>query len=247
MEYFDRFQWAVPWAFHDAVDQCRFERGDTLYDTREAYGPDWSEACTHIRQHLRVRHPDKLTAAASSGGGSNFGSNWESEVRVDVFENMEKVENELVSTQGRLYTALWRGDLSVLSLESPEPAVPEGWRDVLTRLTAASDIPGASRFAGPVFVMPFDPASPLSREKHDSVLARLDEHLDERPVHLPPEEAGLDGGGDVAPTVYVAFFPVRDAGKKKLAGLIKSALYTPSKGAKNPKFRLSAHGVIVDG
>ncbi|MDT8369573.1 MAG: hypothetical protein RQ745_10225 [Longimicrobiales bacterium] len=244
MDYFDRFEWAVPWAFHDAVDQCRFERGDTLYDTRDAYGPDWGEACKAIRNHLRVRYPDKLTTSSPIDGDSIFNSNWKSEVRVDVFEDGNQIESELVSTQGRLYTVVWHGDLSVLSPDTPDPDVPAGWRDVLARLESVEDFAEGSRFSGPVFAMPYDAASSLSREKYRAVLSRLDEHLGEGPVVLWPGEAGLDDADSVAPTVYVAFFPGRALSIDALKALVKDALYSPTKGARNPKFRLLAHGAI---
>ncbi len=244
MDYFDRFEWAVPWAFHDAVDQCRFERGDTLYDTREAYGPDWSIASEVIRHHIRVRHPEKLSGVAAVEGGSVFRSNWGSEVRLHVFEKMRQVESEVVSTQGRLYTALWHGDLSVLNPDIAEPIVPDGWREVLSRIESVRRVAESPRFGGSVFTMPFDPASTLSREKHKSVVSQLATHLADGPVHLSPDEAGLSDPETVAPTVYVAFFPVRDLRVSELEDLVKAALYVPTKGAKNPNFRLSAHGAV---
>lgn len=44
MEFFSGFKWAVPGAFSDAVALCRFEEGDTLYDTKNAYNDDWEKA-----------------------------------------------------------------------------------------------------------------------------------------------------------------------------------------------------------
>lgn len=245
MDYFDGFEWAVPRAFHDAVDQCRFERGDTLYDTREAYGPDWRRACEVIRHHIRVSHPEKLAIGAGAEGGSVFRANWESEVRLAVFERMQRLDGEVVSTQGRLYTAMWHGDLSVLSLDTPEPVLPDGWREVLSRIESVrAAAERFSRAGGPVFVMPFDPASSLSREKHDAVIQQLDTHLSRAPVYLRPDEAGVPHADVVAPTVCVAFFPARDLGVAELEELIKAALYVPSRRAKKPQFRLSAHGAV---
>ena len=42
--YFDGFAWAVPVAFGLPLEYCRFEEGDTLYDTRGAYAGTWAEA-----------------------------------------------------------------------------------------------------------------------------------------------------------------------------------------------------------
>ncbi len=37
MEFIQVFNWAVPTGFNDAIAQCRFDLGDSLYDTKKAY------------------------------------------------------------------------------------------------------------------------------------------------------------------------------------------------------------------
>ena len=118
MEFFSGFSWAVPTAFGDAVALCRFEQGDTLYDTRKAEEESWAEATKHIHHWLQVRYPSHVITVADESTGGIFEKNWDSEVKVDLYKNFKKVgEGQISTTQGRLYTALWTGNVEVLQLE----------------------------------------------------------------------------------------------------------------------------------
>lgn len=244
MEYFDGFAWAVPWEFHDAVDQCCFERGDIIYDSAGAYGPDWVKARETFRHFIQVRFPEQLASGTGPGGESVFRANWRSVVRLDVFDGPMKVESDLLSTQGRLYTTLWRGDLAILRDDYPEPRAPDGWRDILPRLESVKPVAESLKADGSVFVMPYDPASALSLEKFRAVESALSANLRLGPEVRRPSESCLSAPDTVAPTVSVAFFPVSGLTDTELADRLKAVLYVPTKGARRSQFRVSAHGAV---
>jgi hypothetical protein len=48
MEFFPGFKWAVSSAFSEPLGACRFEQGDLLYDTPDAYKGEWREALARV-------------------------------------------------------------------------------------------------------------------------------------------------------------------------------------------------------
>lgn len=244
-EYFERFAWAIPWAFHDALDLCRFERGDTLYDHAAAYGPDWPAAMMVTETWIQVRFPEQvLGGLLSEEVRSTFAANWRSEIRLDLYRKLERIQENLVTTQGRLYTALWSGDLGYLDAESPDPEPPVGWKAVLKSLNFTVSSVKRRWPNERVFVMPYDAVSPVTIGKAKGVSTALRPYLTEDPAFLSPADAGLPSPESTAPTVYVSAFPVRGLTAEALEELIKDVLYQPNPEAKNPRFRLGAHGRV---
>ena len=246
MEFFSGFKWAVPRAFSDAVALCRFEEGDILYDTKKAYNDDWGKASQFIEHSLQVKYPARVSGGATEKGGGVFGRNWGSEVRIDLYKNLEKVSvGQIHTTQGRLYTALWKGDISVLEKESEEPAIPLSVQDVTKKLDQVTEKAKELSVGYPVFVMARDLANPVSREKFSKILTALKMHLHNQPRILEPKKAGLIHFENIAPTVDLAFFPMNGTNAEELHDLVKNAVYVPAKNAKKEMFRISAHGIIV--
>lgn len=246
MEYFDGFKWAVPKAFSDAVSLCRFEEGDILYDTKKAYEGEWETASSNVEYSLQIKFPARVQGGTTEKGGGIFGSNWVSEVRLDLYERLEKVGvGQIQTTQGRLYTALWKGDLAVLEKEAEEPTIPLSVQDVTRALEEVSRKAKDLSVGFPVFVMARDLSNSVSREKYSKVLAKLKSHLAKGPKILSPQKAGLIQFKNIAPTVEVAFFPMNGKTSEELHELVKSAVYAPSKNAKKEMFRIATHGLIV--
>ncbi len=246
MEFFSGFKWAVPKAFSDAVALCRFEEGDILYDTEKAYIDDWKEASKFIEYSLQVKYPARASGSASEKGGRVFSGNWDLEVRIDLYKNQEKVGvGQLQTTQGRLFTALWKGDISVLDKGSEEPPIPLTVQDVTKSLDQSTQKAKDLSVGFPVFVMARDLSNPVSREKYSKVLTSLKKHLHNIPNILTPEKAGITQFENIAPTVEIAFFPMNGTSTEELHELVKSAIYVTSKNSKKNMFRISAHGMII--
>ena len=245
MEFFSGFNWAIPTAFSEAVSLCRFEEGDTLYDTEKAYDGEWAKASKNIEYSLQVRYPTRASHGAKENGVGIFSRNWTTEVRLDLYRHLEILDSSpIVTTQGRLYTALWKGDLKVLHLDSAAPQAPLNVQQVTRKLGEASEVAKGLSIGYPVFVMARDPSNPVSRDKYSKVISKLRKHLTYEPKLMTPQSAGIRDWVAVAPTIDVAFFQINGLSADELHGLIKEAVYSPAKDAKKDMFRLSSHGLI---
>ena len=115
MEFIPGFKWALPKAFSDAVFGCRFEEGDMLYQTSSAYKTDWSKK--ELDYFIQVAFPSR-GGSKTTGEAAVFEKNWNSEVRLDVYKNHEKISiGQIRTTQGRLYSTLWKGDIDLILSE----------------------------------------------------------------------------------------------------------------------------------
>lgn len=248
MQFFPGFLWAVPHAFSEAVSVCQFIEGDILYDSKLAYN-DWSIANTHIQYSLQVRYPTR--AYVGSFGSEDvqgaFQRGWNSKVRIDLYKNQEKVNTEQIeTTQGRLFTLLWRGDQNILNLETDDPHPPVMISAVTKHLNQMQLNVIRNIISRPVFIMARDMSNSTSMEKYLKVVTYLKKYLSGDIKILNPQEAGLNNWKMVSPTIDIVFYPVCDMSKDTLFELVKKAVYTPAKNAKKDMFRLSAHGVILD-
>lgn len=245
MDYLPGFKWAVSEAFSDAVYQCRFEEGDILYDNKEIYTYNWEKGSKFIEYYFQVQYPARTGGGPSEAGEGVFKNNWSSEVRIDLYKHLEKVSaGQIHTTQGRLYTILWKGNVSILN-EPNEPPIPLLVRDVTKKIKQA--IPKAKELSigFPVFIMARDMSNPVSRDKYLSILSKLKIYLYNLPNILTPEKAGFVQFENIAPTIEIAFFPMKEVSAEELHDLVKSAVYIPSKEAKKEMFRIKAHGLIV--
>lgn len=245
MEFFSGFSWAVPVAFSDAVALCRFEEGDILYDTPKAYDKEWGKASGHIEYAMQVRYPGRVTGGARADESGVFASNWTSKVRVDLYKRLQKLGvGQIETTQGRLYTALWKGDRTVLELCTEEPPLPFTVRHVTGKLAEASATAGKMPTNYPIFAMAHDLSNQVSRDKYAKIHLKLKKHLTGEPRLLHPKSAGLYDWANIAPTIDIAFFIINSMSAEELHNSVQEAVYIPAKGCKKGKFRIAAHGVI---
>jgi len=245
MEFFAGFSWAVPTAFADAVALCRFEQGDTLYDTRKAYEESWAEATKHIHYWLQVRYPSHAKTVAGESSGGVFEKNWGSEVRVALYENFKKVgDAPIQKTQGRLYTTLWTGNIKILQMEYQTPTVPLNVQEVNRKLQETENKAVKFSTGNPVFVMARDLSNKISKAKYSKVFAKLRNHISGDPQMLTPKLAGLNDWNAIAPTIEIAFYSIMDLKREDLEALVKEAVYVPTKNAKKEMFKIAAHGAI---
>jgi len=238
------FDWAVPRAFCDAVSLYRFEEGDVLHERKEGYMGQDGQGKYNGRT-IQVRYPARAGGAERSGKGA-VSDNWGSEVRVDIYENGARSNvAQIRTTQGRLYTALWKGDLEILDVRQPEPEIPLKIQSVVRKLKCVVDFLPALSDEHPLFITARDMTNPVSRDKYLRLSSLLKQYMEEPPKMYSPHEVGIKASKDIAPTVEVVFFRVAKLGRDRLLEEIKSLLYRPSKKSGKDGFRLSAHGVIV--
>jgi len=262
MDFYEGFEWAVPVAFAAAVHACRFEQGDVLYSEAAAYSGS-KRAKRPARHHIQVLDPPRTTRAlAGEGEGKRFFSNWESPVRLTWRDHVRGVSEEIHTTQGQLFTCLWRGDVE--SLEGPAAAAlprPLLLRELQAGLEAAAQAfvasLGAKTKRDParhVFVIGIDRASDASLSKAHAIetvlAARAPLRVETRtPAELQLEEAarfhpalvtygyltGLERAGDVEEALReVLYAGAREGGGEEGGG-------KPSGG----RFQLARHGILL--
>jgi hypothetical protein len=124
VEQFPGFSWCVPAAFSDPLGTCRFEAGDLLYDTPDAY-QQWSEALKTLTFSVQVSSPKKSIGGNLGDDDADvFSRNWGSEVIFELTDFKRGKRKQVVTTQGRLYTLLWKGDFGGLDESIAAPPVP---------------------------------------------------------------------------------------------------------------------------
>ena len=241
-EYFPRFTWPLSWSFRDALCRCEFAQGDVLYDSQEAYSLPWSDAQKKADYCLQVKEVDPPLGKI---GDRIFKRNWGSVITLYFHMGMFGFERSIQSTQGRLYSMLWHGDMNLLPLDAPEPEIPVLWGEMTKRLKEAQ-FAVRREFPSPsLFLMPFDPTNATARTKYHSVRIALRRAF-QAPFHeRTPKEAGIENPEKVAPTVNILVYAIEsdDSGKIR-ESLVKALCRDPEKRA---KFKLERHGLLISG
>ena len=244
MEFFTGFKWAVPKAFTDALFQCRFEEGDILYDSENAYA-EWGKARKYVNNSIQVRFPSKVVSSIVSEEKSVFFRNWDSEVRLDLFEEMLKVDpGQIHTTQGRLYTMLWKGDLEILDLRTENPEPPIMASQIKNKLTEAKKKAIEISNGSLVFVMAYDSASAVLKEKYEALASN---HGTQAKL-FSPKEAGFKDWERMCPTIEIAFFGAGNLQENEFREKLKKWLYKPTKKQSDSvdRFSIERHGIIFN-
>ena len=249
--FFTEFCWAVPKAFRDALAACRFEPGDTLYDTARAYDGTWSEALPHITHSIQIRSLGSGGAVISNENlDSAFSENWRQAVVLDLTEYPSRITRSMTTRQGRVYTMLWTGDLSVLAETSPEPPVPrlpqEFLRDLQTSVPWFLDHYGRKLERPVLFIFPLDGTRHLLLAKSKRIQASLSEAFAPILVMASASEVELPNASAYVPTSKVACFIIDTDRIDEVFLKLKQALYVPAVNKKTEaeRFRLEAHGFM---
>lgn len=248
-EFFQGFSWPVLTAFSQTLSRCRFERGDVLYNCPDAY-QQWENAAKCIRYSIQVRSPAQGTVRATDDAGV-FEENWKSEVVFTLTDFATKESRDVKTTQGKLFTLLWKGDWNVLNAEA-DPPVPLTCFNLSRRCESiVSEVRKyfvtAHKMEKPnLWVMAYDPTHSVSCCKYETVKNRLSREFDVHEQMFTPDELGL-GSVLIAPTVKFACFAIDLGASGRIADALKEVLYTPVKNKKTgqERFRLSAHGAFA--
>jgi hypothetical protein len=186
---------------------------------------------------------------SSESEDSAFEDNWNSKVVVRLIDHQTSSERAVTTTQGNLYSLLWKGEVAVLDGESPSP--PLGARHLLAKLNLVLDSlrSGSARkfSSGTVFLLPFDHTSKLLRSKLRTVATAL-EALDAKCGAVAVKDLELQGADAFAPTTCVVWFAMSSEHKPEaITNLLKRHLHKPSKDKKTDRenFNLKTHGLLA--
>ena len=131
LQFFKGFKWGVHLSFKDCVQQCYFECGDTIHNSKLGYQDTWEESLKNISYTIKLLNPRRGTlvslAQSNDTGDSKsiFKNNWNSEVELELIDVKNDSEKKIIrTTQGRLFTLLYKNDFSVLDSKTPNPKIP---------------------------------------------------------------------------------------------------------------------------
>ena len=271
--YFNEFKWALPKAFKDPLATCRFEQGDTLYNTQKAYEGSWEDALKHIQYCIQVELPVRglktrfknIDLSPNLQGGSHailidevgrknedliFVDNWHSDVSLSLTTFPKGDKKNIKTSQGRLYMALWKGDISFIEQPDRDLLMPRLPKD------SRKDIPATERLlidkystnlkSPQLFIMPTDETRDVLWSKYLRVKAIISKHYEFQLLSLAPAEIGLPHAMEYLPTLKFACFVFDATNKVALLGHLKEALYMPAKNRKTSvdRFNLEMHGYL---
>jgi len=272
MEYFSQFKWPVPFAFADALGRCQFGEGDILYPNKKARQEKWD--VQPIGFCFQVLYPERQMSPPREDVSNIFQRNWGTEVRLQKYtlespksENFAKEGDFISTTQGRLYTALWKGDFSFLESGTEEPTMPTintreavkfveiaprivengkivQERETITEIEKTEKQALRKSGGKTVFVMPYDRSNGVSLEKYLKVKHILETDLSEEPVLLTAKQAGLVDWEMYLPTLHIALFITPKLSAKALHEKVKKATYVKAKDTKREAYDIRKHGKV---
>lgn len=250
-KFIDGFKWAVPRAFLDALGACQFSRGDTLYSNPIAYQAWNAEFYKEAKgMHcLKVLSPEAKPVSTSV---NLFQNHWNDKAEVETYTiGKEDHPTRQRTTQGRIYSLIWRGDLSILDVSALAPEKPQMAGDLLKSLdsftfTIRQHVRGKVPRAMSYFAFPHDICNELLNDKYEKLVSGLDSGLDVTIVSLTPGEMSLPDSSRVAPTVALKVFAFGTENEQAIRANLKTILYNElaKKESNADKFRLAAHGLF---
>ncbi len=274
MEFYTGFAWALPRAFGPAVQACRFEQGDVLYSDREAY--EASASAEPPRCHIQIFEPTRSTRALPGDSeGRRFHANWDSPLTLEYMDPhpgrpaRPSVRETIETTQGRLFTCLWWGDVRWLTSDSGHPEAPPPpllLREIHARLAevmpALCKRASRSKWATHLFAQAFDDSNDASRIKSRATLQLLESRYRTRCVDLSPEQAGLSDADRFHPTLVIRAMVLEAQDEDHVRDTLKGLLYLGGSGGSDAgdavevgadvenkaapdRFQLARHGVLV--
>ena len=246
LEFFENFKWAVPRALSSAVAICRFEQGDVLYSEQSGYQA-WPDGGRDLRYQLQVLDPPKSARVlASEQAGSRFSTNWASQIEFELTDRLLGHTSGSISTQGRVFSCLWRGDPEWLSEESPAPEAPLGQRELHGRLEQIQGFVEArlARIAGQplcVYLSAVDESSDAARLKAQAVQTSLSDSFSNLICDaFGPGEAGLNPDYGLHPALSLRVLAVPTADLEAVEKGLREALYAGT----GHRFSVTRHGLL---
>ena len=251
-EFFDGFKWALPKAFSDALSKCLFNVGDVIYDNPKAYSINWGEVKNILKHSIQVKSISaSITEEDEKNNESVFSDNWDSKITFDFFSFPSMVKNEITTTQGALYSFLWKGEKDfifnkIISFGKPilQKAIFKNLTDYVPELENIS-----SSDCDYLFIYPVNIANQFYNEKSLKIINSFknkSEVISYSIKFYSPSEIEHNLSSNICPTIRFNVFEII-GNIETINEALKNALYVPSKNKKSDKeyFRLKSHGALI--
>lgn len=263
MEMYTGFAWAVPKAFAAALHGCRFEQGDVLYSDAAAY-VDSKRSEPPKGYYIQVLDPARSSrAVGGEGEGLRFFANWDSPLHYEWMDFRTGESSERKSSQGGLFTCLWKGDEDALREdrlgELPRPKLLRDLQSRVADCTSAmlkkfakskpagksSERTGTGRR---LFATAFDQSSDASRVKVQAIERALEARFDIAVRQFSPSALKLDGAEQFHPALGLLGVAISTDEDAEIERVLREVLYVGGKaeGQEGGRFQLARHGCLVE-
>jgi hypothetical protein len=273
---FKGFSWAVPTGFQSALAACRFEKGDLLHNSADAYNKPWDGNTSKFRYSVQVQTAvntapgaedseepatDAEPAAELDIESENdsdvdpgkpketaFKDSWDQEITISLTDHSNQKTRLIATTQGRLYSVLWKGDLNAFDGTTNTPPRPFTAGALRPELPVAAERINKKYFAeedgGYAFLFPVDHASTAQTLKARIVESALRSLGEVTSRTLSPETAKIESG--FCPTIQLHCYAVTSGTEESITAALKAKLYKPAPDRKTDKdmFKLTSHGCL---
>ncbi len=238
-EYIDDFHWAVPKAYINALTLCLFGKGDILYSNSSGYKA-WGDAsagteCIQVKTapvtDYIVNSNDVLsTQQAATSNYKVFKSNWDKELTIEIFK-LESMEKETITTtQGHLFSFLWKGDRDFLSSETNHtvPLMP-GKIKLTKYIDSIKKALGETDKNDVIFVMPYSLLNSVLASKFLNLRNKIKKEFKFNEVDISLQEAGIDEYQSYLPTTRLKCFVANTTRIEGFRDIVKEALWPVKK------------------
>lgn len=268
MEFYKEFKWAVPKAFKEALSICSFEEGDILYNTKDAYNNSWEQAKNQITYAFQIRSPARSKGKKTDENSSSiFKANWNSTIELEVLFDKDKKFKEKViySNQGRFFTLLHKGDISILNKEIEQPKIPKLVDDLKKQTDNQQVIDLAKEHFSKdmknvnLFVMAYDDTNDLVISKFNVIYSSL-QNFNPSVLNISLADAGLNAD-EFHPTLSFKCIGLDSTSPEKIRDKIKEIMWPKkdkktatkscleiierTKSVASNSFKLSTHGNFI--
>lgn len=238
------FVWAVPVAFAPAVAGYRFEQGDVLHRDRRAYA-SFVDGVGDGLTAVQLRQPPRSARVVPGEfEGDRRLANWQSEVELELVDLATGAIEACRTTQGRLFTALWKGGDALMRGAGEDPPLPRSARELAQALRdgeLALAFPPTRR-KGARFAFVVDLSSDASIAKARLVADAITALGRVERIDLDPEAAGARDADRFHPTLIVRVLFVEGAATEAVESALKRVLYGGR--SEGERFAVSRHGLL---
>ena len=270
---FNGFTCAIPLAYSDAIASCNFEKGNIFYDIPEAYSK-WENALKKISYSLQVKSAPEFQILEDEEEEEKelvpvFYKNWNAEIKIELINYKQTLHKKtILTTQGRLFTFLWRANFKDLDINYVEPEIPLMVDEARSYLTSSASNQVLMHFTNLIpnnitnpnlFIMFYDPTNDTTASKYRNIYKRLSSEFSVELYDQTPTECNLTIANKLSPTITLKCVLIDSGKSETIRDAIKEVLWPKKTSLKAPRaheliakekstsprpFNLSWHGIF---
>ncbi len=242
-EKIEGFEWFVHQAFKNSVAQCKFEEGAIIY-RHPPKGNNWGKEIQHIEYFIQIKSPSR-SSINNANDLNGFHKNWNSKVIFQkIYPNEPHKNKEIITSQGKLFTFLWKNlDYCLDDKTIIPPVINSIPTKCIDYYCIKNDIP----LNHCAFVIITDSVNNLLISKrrliHESLLNNFEIYTKryETEKVINKYELNLWEDNEISPTIGVESFIINSQNIEEIHETLKKVLF---KGEKD-KFNINVHGLLI--